>query len=143
MGLIQITKAIAPHFVLYFIAVVYSLIGAAVFIHLEEPYSRQQQTDRLNQIRKNREEFVTKLWNLTSERRPMEEGEMEFQKFAIKMHSLHKSSKFRMDTTATMDEWNFNSAVFFVITTLSTIGNNNNTFSLTIVLSKTDVVLCE
>lgn len=117
-------KAVAPHLGLLLLSTIYSLIGAAVFISLEEPNSRRHQAERLDQIQKNHTEFISILWNLSSHRRPIEEGEIEFRKFAIKMHGLHKMSKWRSEhTEENMGEWNFNAAIFFVVTTLTTIGN--------------------
>lgn len=109
-------------------------------MQLEQPHFEQEQATYLKELEANKEDLINRLWELSRTRRGLTEGETEFGKFVRTLYKIHKSGvvsqedideriahKLSKDWNSTFvskrpAEWNFGTAAFFVLTTLTTIG---------------------
>ncbi|KHJ44986.1 hypothetical protein D918_04797 [Trichuris suis] len=108
---------------------------------LEEPHVRQLHNQMGIQVQTDKDQFLARLLELSRSRRSKEEGEIEFRNYVKNIYGTFETKglrereslrsggvpldggyteKDRLSDTA--EQWSFAAALFFVLTTLTTIG---------------------
>ncbi|XP_003373267.1 putative fibronectin type III domain protein [Trichinella spiralis] len=132
---------ILPHASLIIVSFLYTLIGAFVFMKLEQPHIRHLYNQKMIQMKADKDLLLERLIEMSRAKSSMDEGETEFRNFVRSIYSMHKWNRWRNtenDRYARIvlqpneislnelihpgQEWNFAAALFFVLTTLTTIG---------------------
>uniref|UniRef100_A0A5S6Q8G6 Fibronectin type-III domain-containing protein n=1 Tax=Trichuris muris TaxID=70415 RepID=A0A5S6Q8G6_TRIMR len=130
-----------PHVSLIIVSLAYTCLGAFVFMKLEEPHMRQLRKQMDLQVQTDKDQLLARLLELSRSRRSKEEGEVEFRNYVRSIYGMHKIKGLRErenlhygdaplggghpDRDRLLDpaeEWSFAAALFFVLTTLTTIG---------------------
>uniref|UniRef100_A0A914W5W0 Fibronectin type-III domain-containing protein n=1 Tax=Plectus sambesii TaxID=2011161 RepID=A0A914W5W0_9BILA len=137
---IKVLQLALPHLFLLVISIGYVYLGAQTFMRLEEPHWRQQRARELQSLQRQKENFVGKLYELGRSGRELDgvEGTEEFTKYASEVYKIHQvglvtrddlRAQFGANSTAVEDAacWTFGISIFFVISTLTTIGYGNVT----------------
>lgn len=132
---LQVLQLALPHIFLLLISIGYVYLGAFTFMRLEEPHWRQQRARQLQTLQHQKERFVGKLYELGRSGHQLDgvEGTEEFTKYASEVYRIHQIGLVTQDdlrtqlganATAVEDAagWTFGVSIFFVISTLSTIG---------------------
>ncbi|KFD68783.1 hypothetical protein M514_02743 [Trichuris suis] len=130
-----------PHVSLIIVSLAYTCLGALVFMKLEEPHVRQLHNQMGIQVQTDKDQFLARLLELSRSRRSKEEGEIEFRNYVKNIYGTFETKglrereslrsggvpldggyteKDRLSDTA--EQWSFAAALFFVLTTLTTIG---------------------
>ncbi|KRZ91348.1 Actin-related protein 3 [Trichinella sp. T8] len=132
---------ILPHASLIIVSFLYTLIGAFVFMKLEQPHIRHLYNQKMIQMKADKDLLLERLIEMSRAKSSMDEGQTEFRNFVRSIYSMHKWNRWRNtenDRYARIvlqpneislnelihpgQEWNFAAALFFVLTTLTTIG---------------------
>ncbi|KRX26513.1 Actin-related protein 3 [Trichinella nelsoni] len=132
---------ILPHASLIIVSFLYTLIGAFVFMKLEQPHIRHLYNQKMIQMKADKDLLLERLIEMSRAKSSMDEGQTEFRDFVRSIYSMHKWNRWRNtenDRYARIvlqpneislnelihpgQEWNFAAALFFVLTTLTTIG---------------------
>ncbi|KRX87662.1 Actin-related protein 3, partial [Trichinella pseudospiralis] len=132
---------IFPHASLIIVSFLYTLIGAFVFMKLEQPHIRHLYNQKMIQMKADKDLLLERLIEMSRAKSSMDEGQTEFRNFVRSIYSMHKWNRWRNtenDRYARIvlqpneislnelihpdQEWNFAAALFFVLTTLTTIG---------------------
>lgn len=131
-------KLLLPHLALLLISALYTFAGAAVFMHLEQPHFEEEKAYQMHQLQTGKEDLMRKLWDISQQDKrttsdirgkQIDEGQEEFAVFVRNLYHIHGEGRVRTEDlneqkTAknSEPEWSFTAAVFFVVTTLTTIG---------------------
>jgi len=129
----QFLKLSLPHVGLTMLCFVYCFLGAAVFIRIEAPKFKEAQSRRAQLIH----DHQTLFWQKLAEAKRSSEANYSayvqaanghFLNFARNLHQVHRTIKIRPAENAELEQqqqeetWTFPSALFFVFSTLVTIG---------------------
>uniref|UniRef100_A0A915KNW0 Uncharacterized protein n=1 Tax=Romanomermis culicivorax TaxID=13658 RepID=A0A915KNW0_ROMCU len=134
----QALKVVWPHASLWLLSLIYVISGALILIALEKPTFVEQQKNRTQKIKHFQNDLLDDLTRLSIELKHDkfsfdQIAGRKFDDFIVEMHKLHRASKSARNLAGGGDssdeeinsdwinEWNFESAIFFITSTLLTI----------------------
>lgn len=124
-------KVALPHVGLLILMILYIIMGAFVFKHLEQDQLRQSVILANNSLTLKKEQFLNKLQNIIIHKNGTnQDAVMEVQNFIQNLHAIYRGEGGRyVDRLWSIggDPWTFDKSLFFGATTLTSIGKSSNT----------------
>ncbi|VDP24120.1 unnamed protein product [Soboliphyme baturini] len=127
-------RLVVPHVGLILLTATYTLIGAAIFHRIELPHERQVKQKSLSEIEDTRNDFARNIRGLLRKYDVADHEKLD-QVISESIRNITEILYFSFDKhfltakeimeNRTIDAWNFQTAVFFAVTVVTTIGFGN------------------